>query len=241
MTKYIVNPKMKGSGMLGCIPQRGRCPNNCADCFFQSGRSFLEPLADNLPNMPSIEQANDRVVRVNDGNDSNVTPNYVIHATKHYRWRFYNTAIPRNLDRFPGPVVLTINPGMSTDCAAILLDSIPPNLMFVRARTNTWNLPLIDTVVRHYSHHQIPIVLTFMAYFTESVPDLAKRNYRWRKRTLNGYWAITTAAWETVMDRYKYNRWVYSCGKTEGELGTTACRHCGNCLREFFATQERLR
>jgi len=41
--------------------------------------------------------------------------------------------------------------------------------------------------------------------------------------------------------RYKYNKWVYSCGKIEGEKGTTACRHCGNCLREYFATCERIR
>jgi len=38
-----------------------------------------------------------------------------------------------------------------------------------------------------------------------------------------------------------YEKWVYSCGKIEGEAGTNACRHCGNCLREYYATLERMR
>jgi phosphate starvation-inducible PhoH-like protein len=41
-------------------------------------------------------------------------------------------------------------------------------------------------------------------------------------------------------DRYKDNKWVHSCGKIEGELGDTHCRFCGNCLREYYATTERL-
>lgn len=49
MNEWIWNPKCKGSGIITCIPQAGRCPNNCADCFFQSGRSYLEPLEENLP------------------------------------------------------------------------------------------------------------------------------------------------------------------------------------------------
>jgi hypothetical protein len=69
---YIENPKFKGSGILACIPQTGKCPNNCTDCFFQSGRSYLEPLEQNLPNMPPIELASTQVVRVNDGHDSNI-------------------------------------------------------------------------------------------------------------------------------------------------------------------------
>ena len=46
---YKENPKTKGSGIICCIPQKGTCPNNCEDCFFQSGRSYLEPLSENLP------------------------------------------------------------------------------------------------------------------------------------------------------------------------------------------------
>ena len=142
---YIYNPKMQGSGMLACIPQEGRCPSNCPDCFFQSGRSYLEPLEDNLPNMPLLEEANsfNRVVRVNDGNDSSVNHQLVLHRTFHYKQKFYNTSKTKYLDKFPAPVVLTVNPGKMTDWAYTKLTTIPDHLMFVRIRTNTWNLPIV--------------------------------------------------------------------------------------------------
>jgi len=237
---YIENPKTKGSGIISCIPQKGACPNECEDCFFQSKRSYLEPLAENLPNMPTVEQVGWRVVRVNDGNDSNVQRDLVIEETNKYPLKFYNTAIPRDLEGFKhAPVVLTVNPGKMTDTDAYLLDIIPKNLMFVRFRIYTWNLFMASNGVRYYSKRDVPSVLTFMAYFTSKVREGHENNYTFRKRTLNSYWAITTKAWEEVMDNYKYNKWVYSCGKIEGEKGTTACRYCGNCIREYFATMER--
>jgi len=236
---YKVNPKTVDSGIICCIPQKGTCPNKCEDCFFQSGRSYLEPLTENLPNMPTLEQVGHRVVRVNDGNDSSVNMHLVMKDVSHFPQKFYNTAIPLFLDKFDAPVVLTVNPGEMTDSEAYYV--VPPkNLMFVRVRTNTWNLHLVDMVVSYYGILGVPIILTFMAYFTQTIPARHKRNYTFRKRTLNSYWAITTKAWERVMSRYKFNKWVYSCGKMEGALGTTACRHCGNCLREYFVTMDRL-
>ena len=238
---YIENPKTKGSGIVCAIPQKGMCPNQCEDCFFQSGRSYLEPLSENLPNLPPAEATKNRVVRINDGNDSNVDREGVMEAAERYGMYFYNTAIPDDLREFNAPVVLTVNPGKSTDQSAYCIRPTPQNLMFVRFRTNTWNLSLCDKIVEHYSEEGVPIVLTFMAYFTGVIPRDHEKNYVFRKRTLNSYWAITTKAWERIMNRYKYNKWVYSCGKVEGELGTTLCRHCGNCLREYFATMERMR
>jgi len=241
MPTYKENPKTAGSGILACIPQTGRCPNGCRDCFFQSGRSYLEPLADHLPNMPSPALAARHVVRVNDGNDSNVDRELAIAATAQYPMRFFNTAIPHDLGGLPGPVVLTVNPGEDTDNGpATLLDPIPRNLMFVRFRANTWNLALANAVVDHYSRRDCPTVLTFMAYFQDRPVRRHRNVYAFRTRTTNSYWAITAAAWEEIMAHYRHNRWVYSCGKIEGEQGTTACRHCGNCLREYFATMERL-
>lgn len=239
--KYRVNPKTKGSGIIACIPQVGECPNQCEDCFFQSGRSYLEPLDENLPNMPTQEESFDRIVRVNDGNDSNVQRDLVIESTKIYPQRFYNTAIPHELDKFGAPVVLTVNPGTMTDENYHQLDPIPDNLMFVRVRVSTWNLSMVDEAVEYYTTREVPVVLTFMAYFNQEVPEDHRENYTFRKRTLNSYWAITTDAWKKVMSRYQYNYWVHSCGKVEGEKGKTSCRHCGNCLREYFATMERLR
>lgn len=255
---YKYNPKVAGSGIITAIPQTGTCPNKCEDCFFQSGRSYLEPLVENLPNMPDQEDAEGRIVRVNDGNDSNVNPKLVMQCSYVYEDLFYNTAIPKNLEKFGDPVVLTVNPGKMTDTEWHKLDPIPKNLMFVRVRTNTWNIKnVVDPVVEYYTSREVPVVLTFMAYYNnESIPNkmveflhrdnpesLMKHSecYVDRKRTLNNYWAITTWAWRQVMVRYQDNKWVYSCGKIEGELGDTKCRFCGNCIREYYATQERLR
>jgi len=250
MSRYIVNPKTDGSGILACIPQRGVCPNGCADCFFQSGRSYLEPLDDNLPNMPPVELAERRVVRVNDGNDSNVNREQVISATEQYPFRFFNTAIPKDIDSFPGPVVLTVNPGEMTDTGWHKVEPVPPNLMFVRFRANTWNLHKLKQVIQYYTGHGVPVVLTFMAYFDEAgmIRDGYKADYMFRERTTNSYWAITTEAWEHVMrtvrkwggKKGRYNPLVHSCGKVEGEKGSTSCKHCGNCIREFFVTLERM-
>ena len=235
---YIENPKTKGSGIICCIPQTGKCPVGCPDCFFQSGRSYLEPLEENLPNMPEVEDTVNRVVRVNDGNDSNNDVALVRKATEDYANVFYNTSIPKNLESFIDPVVLTVNSGKMTDNVAHLLDPIPKNLMFVRVIANTWNVRVINDAVAHYTVKDVPVVLTFMAYYTESIPEEHKQYYSYRKRTLNSYWVITQEGWDEVYSRYKYNPYVYTCGR---DADTHACKFCGNCLREYYATLERIR
>jgi hypothetical protein len=235
---YIENPKTKGSGIVCGIPQTGVCPVGCADCFFQSGRSYLEPLDENLPNLPSRKEAAGRIVRLNDGNDSNYQRELVLMAGRRYTDVFYNTSMPKIEEFGNGPVVLTVNPGKMTDRAAHLLDPIPSNLMFVRFRTNTWNLDLCDTVVGHYAKAGTPVVLTFMAYYTESVPEDHKDSYVYRKRTMNSYWVITPDAWDAVLARYRGETYVYGCGK---DAATFACHRCGNCMREYYTTKERLR
>ena len=239
---YIENPKTKGSGILCCIPQTGRCPKDCKDCFFQGGRSYLEPLDENLPNMPSLEEAKNRIIRINDGNDSNIDRDNVIARSKVYSHKFYNTSIPHNLAGFDAPVVLTVNGGILTDSGYHRLPKIPENLMYVRVRTNMWNLDsVVNPAVDYYSGEGVPVVLTFMAYFTQPIPEQHKDDYIFRKRTLNEYWAITTNAWRRVMARYEDNMYVYSCGKIEGEKGGAGCPRCGNCIREYFNTLERMR
>jgi hypothetical protein len=216
------NPKTKGSGIICCIPQTGICPNKCKDCFFQSGRSYLEPLDDNLPNMPSVEKA------------------------EGHKDKFYNTAIAKNIEKFDAPVVLSVNPADLTDKDFHALDPVPANLMFVRARTNIWNATaespsLVDRIVDYYTSRKVPVILTFMAYFEQPIPEEYEKYYTFRKRTLNSYHAITTAGWDMIMSRYKYNLLVYSCSEIEGELGNFKCERCGNCLREYYATRERMR
>jgi len=236
--KYIENPKVKGSGIVCAIPQKGVCPVGCDDCFFQSGRSFLEPLEENLPNMPTEEMADCRIVRINDGNDSNNNQGFVIESSAKYKMKFYNTSIPRNLELFDAPVVLTINPGKKTDTDVNLIDPIPQNLMYVRIRVNTWNLDLVEKAVKYYTEKEIPVVFTFMAYYTSVIPEEHKKNYSYRKRTLNSYNVITPEACDEIMRKYKDNAWVYSCGKN---ANTFACHRCGNCIREFFHTSEKMR
>jgi hypothetical protein len=238
---YKENPKTKGSGIVCCIPQTGVCPVKCDDCFFQSGRSYLEPLTDNLPNMPDFDTSM-HVVRVNDGNDSNVDRMETMIACENYPMKFYNTSIPRNFEIFDAPVVLTANPAKMTDVKASLIDPIPNNLMFVRLRANTWNIDVVDEAVEYYTKADIAVVLTFMAYYDEaSIPAAFRQHYMLRKRTINSYYAITTKAWRMLMKRYEDNIRVYSCGKIEGELGKTSCKYCGNCLREYFATKEKMK
>jgi len=234
---YIENPKTAGSGILCAIPQKGPCPVRCADCFFQSGRSFLEPLDENLPNMPTPEQTRGKVVRFNDGNDSNHQRDLVMAAAAQYEHVFFNTSMPKDLEGFGRPVVLTVNPGKKTDRSAHLIDPVPANLMFVRFRANTWNTELCDQVVEHYSKREVPIVLTFMAYYGESVPEAHQKHYSFRKRTLNSYWVINPEAWDMLLARYPDNQWVYGCGK---DAMTFKCHRCGNCLREYFMTLERM-
>ena len=237
---YIENPKTKGSGIVCAIPQQGLCPNKCPDCFFQSGRSFLEPLEENLPNMPN--DVENRVVRVNDGNDSNHQIALVIRSTKQYPMKFYNTAIPKNLETFDAPVVLTLNPAKMTDTGFHKLKKIPKNLMFVRIRTNMWNLEnVVEPAVEYYTKKGVPVILTFMAYYDTSVPEEYQRYYTFTERTINSYWVIRSLFWKMVMDQFWTNDLVYSCSKIEGEKASRACSRCGNCLREYFATMERMR
>ncbi len=241
---YLENPKTKDSGIFCCIPQKGGCPFKCADCFFQSGRSYLEPLEEKTPNIPPPEIIANNIIRINDGNDSSNDFNTVVEATKDYPRKFYNTSWPKMVEQFPGPVVLTLNPGLHTDKDFWKLPSIPPNLMFVRFRTNTWNLDLLKEAVDYYATERfVPVILTFMAYFTEvdNIPQDHLQNYVCRKRTTNSYWAITSQAWEKIMNMFRFNKLVHSCGRVEGEMGDTKCKYCGNCVREFFVTTERMK
>ncbi len=237
--KYIYNPKCKGSGIITCIPQTGKCPNNCSDCFFQSGRSYLEPLDKNLPQIPSTKQAEHKIVRMNDGNDSNVNRELVVQTALNYKDYFYNTSIPKDIKKFNAPVVLTINPGKTTDNSFYKLDPIPKNLMFVRIRTNMWNIDnIVFPAVDYYTSRKLPVVLTFMAYFLTPIPNeyRYKSHYIWKQRTSNKYWCLKQESINYIMDLFASNPYVYSCGYK----GEHFCKFCGNCIREYYNTKERM-
>lgn len=239
---YKENPKTKGSGIYAAIPQKGLCPNQCADCFFQSGRSFLEPLDENLPNMPEVEDVLYNVVRVNDGNDSNHQPELVMKAVSLYPMKFYNTAIPKNLEKFDAPVMLTINPALMTDDSFYKVVPIPDNLMAVRIRVNCWNwFKVVIPAVKYYSERKVPVILTFMAYYDTDVKPQYQSDYIFKQRTTNSYNVLKTKVWKTMMEEFWDNPYVYSCSKIEGEKASRACSRCGNCIREYFVTAERMK
>ena len=239
---YIENPKTKGSGIICAIPQEGLCPQKCPDCFFQSGRSYLEPLEENLPNVPSVEEAKGMVIRMNDGNDSNVKRDVVEKCAEQFEDAFFNTSFPARIADYPGPVVLTLNPSGMTDDGFHVIDPVPPNLMYVRVRVNTWNVrSVLEPAVRYYTEGdnpwgKVPVVMTYMAYYGEGLREDHKRFYEFKKRTLNSYWVLTDHARKGIEKMFEDNPYVHSCG----HKGTHSCSQCGNCLREYFATKVRL-
>ena len=110
-------------------------------------------------------------------------------------------------------------------------------LMFVRIRTNMWNIEtVVEDAVKYYTERRVPSVLTFMAYYKDEIPEMYKDHYEFRKRTLNSYWVIRFDAWKHIMSYFESNPLVHSCSGPDN----FACKNCGTCLREFHSTVERL-
>jgi hypothetical protein len=229
---YIENPKTKGSGIIGAIPQKGKCPINCEFCFFNE-RSYLAPLEVNTPNMPSQEEAEGKVVRVNDGGDSSTDFPLSVTAAKIYKDKFYNTSSPSHLLAYDAPIVLTVNPGLLTNEDIWLIPPIESKkIMFVRFRLTSWNVLLAKRCIMYYQILEIPTVLTPMAYPSIlPIPNSELQFYEWKKRTLNDYWVLTKQG-KDLVKRYLHGETYFWC---EGE-----CRKCGNCLREYFRKKEEL-
>ena len=158
-----------------------------------------------------------------------------------YEEAFYNTSINSDLEGFGRPVVFTINPGSLTDIGFIQLSFPPPNLMFVRIRTHPGNIrSVIAPAIYYYTEtldEPVPVVLTYMAYFEGKPPITHASKYEYTKRVTNSYWCLNTKEIHHIEDRFYENEFVYSCGYK----GTHSCRRCGNCLREYYATKERIR
>jgi hypothetical protein len=234
---YIENPKTKNSGIICCIPQTSTCPNHCDDCFYASGRSYLEPLKENLPNIPPLELTENRIVRINDGNDSSNERELVESVARTFENYFFNTAVPEKIEEFSGPVVLTVNPGDMTEKSFHRVSPAPYNLMFVRVRVSVWNLDTVVTpAVEYYTTRGVPVVLTYMAYSHQLDRPYFQSYYEWKTRTLNEYWVLNQMGQRLIEDRFLANLLVYSCG---GKL-QKSCRYCGNCMREYFVTKQRM-
>lgn len=221
---YKPNPKLEGSNIIACVPQDGFCPIRCPDCFFNRPGNYLgdSPKA----NIPPLSLAAGKIVRINDVNDSNNDRETVMNVALRYKDKFFNTSIPRDLEGFRCPVVLTANPGRWTDKIYHQLDPIPDNLMFVRARVNTWNLDLVDRIVDYYTDLGVPVVLTFMAYYETPIPESHRSFYQYKKRTLNEYWCVRDEMWWALANRYIKNLNVITCGSHPRNHKCGDCRVC---------------
>ena len=172
------------------------------------------------------------IVRVNCGHDSNINKREVFKKTKKYKYKFYNTSI-MNFN-FPDPFVWTANPKEEVP----FVDKIPNNLMFVRLRVSSTNLWHIGNAVRTYaSFYQVPVVLTFMAYYNEEPID--KKNYEWQVRHINSYWCPKKKFMKEVLQEMKRygKRLVTMCGTLESRY----CKDCRNCERYYWQTVKHIK
>jgi len=240
MTKR--NPKQEGTDLFDCIPQTGTCPINCNQCFFNRPGAYYVPLEE-MPLVPTPKEVGDGIVRMNCGNDSNNQRKLVIEAAQRYKRFFFNTSVPR-FD-FPGPVVLTANPKEEEKAYLPAWEAkVPNNLMFVRLRVSATNLRWIDEAVRWWTTGCVPVVLTFMAYYTHE-PEVNEAEvglpadlcYTWKVRHINSYWCATEAFMKTVRSRYADNRLVSICGSYD----VPYCRACRNCETYYLQTIKRMR
>ncbi len=212
------NPKLEGTDIIEAIPQTGKCPVGCDECFYNGGRFYRQL---DKPLVPTMEEARRKIVRVNPGHDSNIQKDLATMATAAFPHKFYNTSIA-SFD-FPGPVVYTCN---ATQLHLVLMVR---NLMAVRVRVSTWNLEEVDKAVEHYLTLKVPVLLTFMRYFNY-LKIRIKKDYEWRKNILNEYYCIKQEAILRVLERYK-GKGVRMCGTPASSL----CIDCRNC--EFLYWQ----
>lgn len=209
------NPKLIDSGIVECKPQTGYCKNDCNQCYYNRNKEYRD-----VQIMPPFDT--DKIVRMNAGHDSNTHRAAVIAIGKCYRNVFYNTSIP-SFD-FPGPVVFTANPAEEESAMLVI---IPNNLMFVRLRVSSTNLDLIQQAIEYYTRRLVPVVLTYMAYYT-SPPLVNVCLYEWKKRNINSYWCPKESFKKDTLLTLG-NRLVNNCG--------TLCKDCGNCKTWYWRTK----
>jgi len=243
------NPKQEGTNLFDCRPQVGSCPIGCNQCFYNRPGAFYVPI--DQPNIPDPEEVGDGIIRMNCGHDSNIQRELVIETAKKYKNFFFNTSIPKF--HFPGPVVFTANPkeeelAMSSgNCDWDQKQNVYfDRIMFVRLRVSPSNLHLVATAINSWIKYQIPVVLTFMAYYDQEPPiseevlkDLTGQPiYEWRIRHINSYFCPTREFKEYVINRMKKigGRLVTMCGT----LDSNYCKDCMNCSTYYWQTMKHL-
>ncbi len=225
------NPKLVGSRIIDCIPQRGPCPNNCNQCYYNNRfYTDLEPI------VPSAEEAKGKIVRMNSGNDSNVDRQLVIATAEQYEDVFFNTSIP--IFDFPGPVVYTANRFEDSDDGILHRARPPKNLMFVRLRVNTTNLERVYYAARWWCGRHIPVVLTFMRYLDVlSISPTERHKYALRKHVYNEWYVLQDRYVKDVLRTldFDYEPLMHVCG-----YPSPMCVDCGLCEHFYYVTKRKL-
>ena len=243
MKTKIRNPKLEGSNVYDCKPQTGLCPLDCNQCFYNRPGAFYTDI--DKPHMPNVKELEENdIVRVNSGHDSNIDKELVIEKTKKYNNKFFNTSIPK-FD-FPGPVVFTANREEEKPSYFFKNNNIPKNLMFVRLRVSNTNLKHIDEAVEYWVSKKIPVVLTFMAYYTYKPIDngieLGLNNpecYSYKKRVVHSYYCATSEFIKYVLKREKKigERLVTICGT----IDDFKCKICRICESYYWQTVKNMK
>lgn len=257
------NPKQAGSGLWSCRPQTGPCPNGCNQCFYTRPGAYYCDI--NKPNIPTPEEVGSDVVRMNSGHDSNLQKDLVLETAAQYKHVFFNTAIP-DFD-FPAPVVFTANAKEEEPGWCPIVNRWKKNrrlhpkheklfdrIMFVRVRVSPTNWKYVEEMVACWTAKDIPVVLTFMAYYSQDPPGLEKGvdafylhvesgdlgyvAYTWKKRTLNSYWCPTRGYMVHCLSHMKKygGRLVTICGT----LDNGKCSDCHNCDSYYWQTYKHM-
>lgn len=244
MTKR--NPKQVGSNLYSCRPQTGSCPIGCNQCFYNRPDAYYNDIHE--PNVPDVDEVGSGIVRVNTGHDSNLDKDYVIECASQYKNYFFNTSIS-NFD-FPGPVVFTANKCEEERQRSSRPPTIiPPNLMFVRLRASASNLGSLHDLVMEWTLADVPVVITFMAYYEKPALNYVLKHshafyaginklYEYKTRHINSYYCPTREMMIRTMKSLgvERNRLLTMCGTFDSNY----CKDCRNCETYYWITKKRL-
>ena len=233
----------------------------CEHCFFNAPGYFEDT---SYSRFPSPQEAEGKIVRVNDGHDANLggmvrtvdgsddwmrspCPTELLwkgnpaHYTRDELVKIVDAAYRRkfwntSLPRFdfPGPVVFTCN---GREALAV---PCPPNVMAVRIRFNSWDLLEATALAEWYDAQNVPVLLTAMRYSKETaIPKAHRHEYAHKKHVLNSYWTLDRAVEFQIKDAVQgvcdHVGTVRLCGE-----GKSLCRDCGNCALLFSMCKARM-
>lgn len=210
------NPKMEGTLLIDAVPQEGKCPHGCRACYFNAG--FYR----DTPFVPTKEEAQGCVVRVNSGNDSNNQRDLVLARTVHLQHKYYCTSVPTF--GFGAPVQFTCNPN-ELESPFLVPASCANELHSVRFRYAPWNEKHLRLAVSHYAKAlRVPVIITPMRYYAEDdIPKQYRCLYTHKTHILTVTWQLKNESglrWDT-------RRWG---GAAESRLVFACSGRCADCL-----------